>query len=360
MLKSCFEHRATRYSIPKAGVWRACFSRFARFLGAAALVVPLVTSLPTAHAQAPGMPSMLTMKELHLVSVGQWARYRVKIANRAPMTYTVGVVARSESTTTLEMVLTGGMAARLGQLVAQVELSSDPADNYAQKKAAVQFGNNPAMEIPAFAAGTSPLRQIAPEALGGNRTELTVLGGTFQTIEVSQASSDMSYVAWMSEKVGPFGLVKMDAQTAQGSVTLEFVEQGSGAKSKISGEVKPFDPAALMKMFSALSRAQAPQKTAEADLRAENRTHTELSENGEARKPNRDARKSRASTGPQRSGRTTFPEKSKEAAKKSTKARRLSREAAKSEARKAARARARKAAKQKRLQRKAEAAQTTP
>jgi len=77
-------------------------------------------------------------------------------------------------------------------------------------------------------------------AVDVGKETITVPAGTFSCEHYK--ASDGSYDLWISEKVSPWGMVKMVGKDS----TMVLTRQISDAKTKITGPVRPFDPSAMM------------------------------------------------------------------------------------------------------------------
>lgn len=91
------------------------------------------------------------------------------------------------------------------------------------------------------------MAQSAPHDLRNDKSivrvgteTITVPAGTFACDHYR--SSDSSSEFWISDKVAPWGLVKMVGKDS----SMVLTRQITGATSKITGPVKPFDPSQFM------------------------------------------------------------------------------------------------------------------
>jgi hypothetical protein len=99
--------------------------------------------------------------------------------------------------------------------------------------------NNPMMGGQMAKSAPHDLRNDKSFVRVGTET-ITVPAGTFSCEHYR--ASDGSSEAWVSEKVSPWGIVKSVSK----DTTMVLARQVTGATTKISGPVKPFDPMQMM------------------------------------------------------------------------------------------------------------------
>jgi hypothetical protein len=215
------------------------------------LVVGLLSGLLVpAAAQAQGMgqgPPMPMAVDLSKVPVGTWAEYSVTMGQMAPMTTRMALVGKGVIETSVE----GGMMAMAGgKMVMQMTMAPGGEKEGKVQKMVMQMGANDPMELPVN-AGQQQFAKPNPKTLVKEES-ITTKAGTFKTKhyrDKSPTGDTIDY--WVSDKVQPLGLVKMEAEQKQnpnikGPVKFELTGTGKGAKISITKPAKPFDAAALM------------------------------------------------------------------------------------------------------------------
>lgn len=212
-----------------------------------------------AHAQgAAPTPVLPTVVDIHTVKPGAWAQYVMTLPN-GKMNYRMAVVGRDENATKMEVMVEGGPAAALGPVVMQLDVPRDPKQGGKPSAVVLQLGNNGPMQLPPDHPMTpkDALERVDPKRLKGKPESVKVPAGTFTAQRHTQAQEGGKATAWLSEKVPPLGLVRMESATPMGPVTVELVKQGQGAKSSLNGKPAPFDQNLFMKqLMSGMSGAQ--------------------------------------------------------------------------------------------------------
>lgn len=203
-----------------------------------------------AHAQTPATPVFPSLLDVHQVKVGSWADYGMTLPN-GEMKQKMAIVARDEGNTTVEIVVQGGPAAAAGPIMMQLAVPRDPKLQGKPSAVVVQIGKNTPMQVPTDhpMAPKESFRQVDPKALASKPETIKVPAGSFSARRYNQTEGDS--VMWLSEKVPPLGLVKMEAKTPMGPVKIELHKQGQGAKSALSGKPVPFDQNLFMQQVMA-------------------------------------------------------------------------------------------------------------
>jgi hypothetical protein len=215
------------------------------------LVVGLLSGfLVPVAAQAQGMgqgPPMPMAVDLSKVPVGTWAEYSVVMGQMAPMSTRMALVGKGIIETTVE----GGMMAMAGgKMTMQMTMAPGAEKEGKIQKMVMQMGANDPMELPVN-AGQQQFAKPNPKTLVKEES-ITTKAGTFKTKHYRDKTPTGDTVDyWVSDKVQPLGLVKMEAEQKQnqaikGPVKFELTSTGKGAKMTITKPAKPFDPAALM------------------------------------------------------------------------------------------------------------------
>lgn len=207
---------------------------------------------------------------LDKVPVGTWAEYQIKRGDEPARKLRHALVGKSGSTYVLE---SRSESPRGGRVITQTSVTSDPAAEGAVKKVVSQLGDAEPMEMPVrphaegpppgspphgrdgrrMGMGRTSARFLKPDpkALLGKET-VKLVAGSFAAEHYRQVGPHGGTVDyWLSEDVGPFGLVKLEvdrpggAEGNAGKVTMELVAKGKGATAEITKPAKPFDPGAL-------------------------------------------------------------------------------------------------------------------
>jgi hypothetical protein len=225
-----------------------------------ALLVPAV-----AAAQAPGQgPPMPMAVDLAKVPVGTWASYSMAMGQLPPMTTKMALVGKGIIETTVE----GGIAAAAGgKMTLQMTLAPGGEKDGKVQKMVMQMGTADPVELPVSGhqqhfSKPNPATLVKEESI-------TVKGGTFKTKhyrDKTPAGDTVDY--WISEKVFPLGLVKMESEQKQnpaikGPIKIELMAVGKGEKQAITKPAKPMDPAMMQQMMGA-GRQGAPGAAAPA------------------------------------------------------------------------------------------------
>jgi len=224
------------------------------------LVVPILLGLSTllaplgAHAQAPGQPPPLPMAvDLKKVPVGAWADYEMTVGKLPPMKARMALVAKSDATNTLEMIMQGGMIAMSGgKLAMQTIIDANQDSKEPVKKVVMQIGDNDPMEMPVDSKQQSQFHRPDPKTLIKPET-ITVAAGKFKTKHYrDKTPTGEPFDFWVSADVPPFGVVKVESQQkhaegpAQGMVKFELTALGKDAKMAVTKAPKPFNQSQMI------------------------------------------------------------------------------------------------------------------
>src|SRR5256885_3257571 len=193
--------------------------------------------------------------DLHKVPVGAWAEYTMTIAAGGGMSmkWRWALVGRNASGNTLEMSVEGGPVAMMGgKMVMKMVLVPDPIGAAKPvKQLVMQMGDRDPMEMPLTMPNMPPqkFQKPDPKKLVG-KEEIKVAAGTFKTSYYHDVTERAVIDLWVSEGVGPLGMVKMTATPPPGKqdpqsppITMELTAKGNDAKAIITKPPKPFDPA---------------------------------------------------------------------------------------------------------------------
>jgi len=200
--------------------------------------------------------------DLRKVPVGSWAEYAVTIGTQDAQTMKSrwALVARDAKGSTLETSVEGGPVAMMGgKMVMKVALVPDPVGSDKPiRQAVVQVGDRDPMDMPLNMPNMPPqkFQKPDPKKLVGKET-IKVAAGTFKTSHYHDVTDRGVIDLWVSEGIGPLGMVKMMAnppattgKTAdpqqQPPITMELTGKGTDAKSQITKAPKAFDPSAFM------------------------------------------------------------------------------------------------------------------
>lgn len=194
-----------------------------------------------ARAQAPGPPLPLGM-DLRKAAVGSWSEYTMTLEGLPAIKQKFAVVGRDAATHSIEMTTEGGPLARGTRMVLRFVLDTDPAKTDRVRKAVMQLGDNPPMELPSSTGQFSPL---SPRKQVGGARPLKVAAGTFKARHYKDKSAANGSVmeVWTSDEVPPFGIVKLVGSGNEGKnpFVLELVARGDGAKPAITKPPQAYD-----------------------------------------------------------------------------------------------------------------------
>jgi hypothetical protein len=218
------------------------------------LALALVLFPALAAAQPIGAPQSLPLVvDLKTAVIGSWAEYGMTFGENK-MKSRWALVARTASSTTLEMTMRGGVFARMGDRVTlKLVLDPDPfgATNPVREIAMQVDDGDPMLGPPD--APAQKFQRPDPKTLVGKET-IKVPAGSFKTTHYRDHTPVGTVDVWVSEEVPPLGLVKFlttpePGKTGQPPIppaSLELVATGTGAKPSITKPAKPFDPAQMM------------------------------------------------------------------------------------------------------------------
>jgi hypothetical protein len=217
--------------------------------------------LTPAVAAAQGMgqgPPMPMAVDLGKVPVGTWASYDMKMGQMAPMTTRMALVGKGIIETSVE----GGIAAAAGgKMTLQMTLAPGGEKEGKVQKIVMQMGTADPMELP-VSGNQQHFSKPDPKMLIKEES-VTVKGGTFKAKHYRDKTPNGDTVDyWISEKVFPLGLVKMESEQKQnpavkGPIKIELAAVGKGAKQSITKPAKPMDPALMQQMMGAGKPAPA-------------------------------------------------------------------------------------------------------
>jgi hypothetical protein len=221
------------------------------------LTLVLIAAPGLAQAQPIGGGLTPLALDLKKVPVGSWAEYTVTIGGGGGMTMKSrwALVARDANGSTLETSVEGGPVAMMGgKMVMKVALVADPLKSDKPiKQAVVQVGDRDPMEMPLNMPNMPPqkFQKPDPKKLVG-KEQIKVAAGTFKTSHYHDVTERGVIDLWVSEGVGPLGMVKMTATPPAGKqdpqtppISMELTGKGKDAKGIITKSPKPFDPAEL-------------------------------------------------------------------------------------------------------------------
>ncbi len=219
-------------------------------LVAAAAALALV---PAAHAQD---LASICERAVH-PSAGAWSEFRIVGGPDDGGSFRMAVVGREsrsgKSYVWVEIDARGMRAGREGRDTISVitkSLVPDLGDGLRHAVARVmKVGSNPAMEMPVQMSrsgepGTDMLSRCRSAKVVGWE-QVTVPGGSFRALHVQdpERSSD----TWVVPDL-PFAMVKGTSGRGEAS-DLVLVGHGTGARSRITEQPRPFDPQAFRQMF---------------------------------------------------------------------------------------------------------------
>jgi len=219
------------------------------------LALVLLVAPGRAFAQgAPGQPPPLPMAvDLKKVAVGAWAEYNMTVGQMPPMKARMALVAKSDATNTLEMIMQGGMLAMSGgKLAMQTIVDADQSKPDPVKKVVMQIGDNEPMEMPIDSRQQSQFHKPNPKSFVKDET-IKVAAGSFKTKHYrDKTPTGDAFDFWVSSEVPPFGIVKVEAEQkraaapAQGPVKFELTALGKDAKMAVTKAAKPFNQAQMV------------------------------------------------------------------------------------------------------------------
>jgi hypothetical protein len=225
-------------------------SGFARFAVTLALVAAALAPRYARAQTGPGGPQMPLALDVTKVAVGSWAEYTMVMGKMPPMKMRMGLVARGPAGHTFENTVEGGMLPAGTRAILQAVLPPGGEKDGKPSKLVMQMGNADPMEMPQAAGAARPFIKPDPKTLVGSET-VKVPAGTFKTKHYRDKSAEGDpYDFWVSDKVAPLGLVKLEGKVSKnpvmaGVLRLELVATGTDAKPLITKPAKPFDPAML-------------------------------------------------------------------------------------------------------------------
>jgi hypothetical protein len=215
------------------------------------LALALVLFPALAAAQPIGAPQSLPLVvDLKTAVVGSWAEYGMTFGENK-MKSRWALVARTASSTTLEMTMRGGVFAQMGDRVTlKLVLDPDPIGvANPVKEMAMQVDDGDPMLGPPDAP-TQKFQRPDPKTLVGKET-IKVAAGTMKTTHYRDHTPAGTVDVWVSEEVPPLGLVKVVATPEPPSgksklprspqFSMELAATGTGAKPTITKPAKPFD-----------------------------------------------------------------------------------------------------------------------
>ncbi|MDZ4695137.1 MAG: hypothetical protein SGI86_08295 [Deltaproteobacteria bacterium] len=217
------------------------------FPGIIALSILAHPAASVAQMPTPSLPTILHLKD---VPVGSFATYRVNMPDQAPMRQKVSVVGRSDKGASIEIQVGDEGAASKRTILVRIDLVFKNDATWTPSTMAIQVGENKAMALPAQLPSYGSLFQLIDRNTLGKPETLKVAAGTFKTRRFEPKGA--TKIAWMSENVPPFGLVKMSEGRAGATVDMELVERGAGAKPVLVGASLPFNPGELMQQMAAM------------------------------------------------------------------------------------------------------------
>jgi hypothetical protein len=222
------------------------------------LLLPLLFSASAlAQPMGPspgGMPIAVDFKK---VPVGSWAEYKVSIGDMS-LKARWALVGRDAKSNTLETVMEGGpMAMMGGKMTMKMVLAGDPmAEDKPVKQVVMQMTGKDPMEMPLNMPNMpqQKFQKPDPNKLVGKET-IKVPGGSFKVSHYRDQPGAGTAEFWVSEEVGPLGIVKTTTTPKPGAVgpggmpmpavSMELTAHGKGAKPTVTKPAKPFDPSAF-------------------------------------------------------------------------------------------------------------------
>lgn len=183
--------------------------------------------------------------------IGGGAQYAIQSSSGQNMTMEIAVVGKEsvegKDAYWLEMTMGGTAGMPAGEMVIK-RLTVIEGNDMTASRVIMQMPGRPPMEMPEqmtarYGTQHADIRKDADD-LGSE--SVTTPAGTFICEHYRQ--KDKPGDAWISEKVAPFGLVKMQ----NGDSTVVLVKVISDAKDKITGTPQPFNPMMM--------QPQAPQQ----------------------------------------------------------------------------------------------------
>jgi len=184
-----------------------------------------------AHAQGGGTPQ-ISYEAISGAHEGSWAEYETTMKGQ-PTKLTMRYALVEKTAKKMALEISGSTP--MGPLVMRMELQpgSEP-NSWKVAGAQMSMGGAPPKDMP-VPATTPPIKK--GEGVGkviGHGAIKTALG-TFECkqyeTEIPQGAEVKKINIWMSDKVGPVGLVKQEM--SDGQLTTILVKQGTGAKSSM-------------------------------------------------------------------------------------------------------------------------------
>jgi hypothetical protein len=212
-------------------------------------IVTVLLVAAAAHAQGAGGTPQISYEAITSAPQGTWAEYETTMkGQQQKLTMRYALVEKSAK----KMVLEVDGQTPMGALVMRMELSPGDAPNsWKMSGASMSMGGAPPRDMPVPATAPPIKKGELGKVIGHGAVKTAV--GTFECKQyestMENAGKKSTIKMWMSDKVGPVGLVKQELDEAQ--LTTILTATGTGAKSKMppadakpaGGEAAPAKPA---------------------------------------------------------------------------------------------------------------------
>ena len=222
---------------------------------AAVGLLALVVLPAVARAQGGSMAATPMAVDLKKAALGSWAEYSMTAGPRTGK-LRWALVGRDGDSHTLEMAMEGGPPGSAPpKMTLQMSLVPDPTSaSKPVKKLVMQMGTMDPMDMPLDMPQMQDQRfeKPDPKKLVG-KEQVKVGAGTFTAGHYRDNVPQGTIDVWINDTIPPLGLVKMTLTPKAGAgapgagpvapMAIELVGRGKGAKSSITKEPKPFDPA---------------------------------------------------------------------------------------------------------------------
>jgi hypothetical protein len=177
--------------------------------------------------------------------VGQWSEYTMDAEGDKPMTMRIAIVGKEGEAYWYETAMTDPEGKGF---ISKMLVDGDPEDMGNVKRMIMKPGDEPAMEMPVqmmnvmegMGEGMGEPEEETPEPTGEDLgvEKVTVPAGTFDAHHWRFTSGEDVFDAWVSEAVGPYGLVKSETN----GVVMILTGHGDKAVTQITEEPRQIPP----------------------------------------------------------------------------------------------------------------------
>jgi hypothetical protein len=233
-----------------------------RLAAAAAVASAVVPAMLVTAARAQDL-SAICERAIH-PSVGAWSEFRMTGGRQEGSSFRMAVVGKESRDGTpyvwIEAEIHGiVMGPGSGHPITVITKALVPDLDHGMGQAReriMKIGDQPAMEMPASQSHVAPTP--GSDILSGCRSakvigweRVTVPAGTFRALHVQDARGNGD--TWVDPDL-PLAVVKGTSHGGQSS--MELTAHGSGARTRITGKPRPWDPMAFRQMMMGAAQGQ--------------------------------------------------------------------------------------------------------